>query len=455
MRIKIKKGLDIPISGAPRQDIEPGNTITRAAVVGRDFVGLKPRMLVAEGDDVVLGQPIFTDRRNEGVRYVAPGTGRVLEINRGQRRILQSVVIELADPREDAGQETFRSWSAEELPTADPAELRTNLIESGMWVALRTRPYSKVPGIEATPQAIFVNAMDTNPLAPDPQVIIGRRAAEFRHGLAVLCRLADAPVHLCVHPGHRHELPDTDNLRVSEFAGPHPAGLAGTHIHFLHPVDAERTVWTIPFQDVIAVGHLFLTGRLMTERVVSLAGPLVNDPRLVTTRWGAYTEDLVRGEARKVASRVIAGSVLSGRRAAGWAAYLGRRHNQVCMLAEPQEREFMGWINPSPGARKYSAWRVFVSNFIGGYRSYDLTTSRNGSARAMVPTGQYEKVMPQDTLPTQLLRALLVKDTVTAQDLGCMELHEEDLALCSFVCPSKYDYGPMLRANLELIEKEG
>jgi Na+-transporting NADH:ubiquinone oxidoreductase subunit A len=450
---KIKKGLDLRISGEPSQVIETGNPITRVAVVGRDFVGLKPKMLVSENEHVTLGQPLFTDRDNEGVRYVAPGTGKIIAINRGERRVLQSVVIELDDPNEDAGVPDLPSFSAAGLENMPPAQARELLIESGLWVALRTRPFSRVPKIDASPQAIFVTAIDTNPLAADPQVIIKHNGESFAHGLRVLSRLAEVPVHLCIAQGADIHAPEVENIKTSTFSGPHPAGLAGTHIHFLHPVGVGRTVWTIGYQDVIAIGQLFSTGRPMTERTVALCGPMVERPRLITTRLGAYTTDIVHGETPRVKSRVIAGSVLSGRRASGWGAYLGRRHNQVTVLAEAGEREFMGWIKP--GLNKYSAWRIYLANFLRSNARFELNTSQNGSERAMVPTGQYEKVMPQDYLPTQLLRALLVKDTVRAQELGCLELHEEDLALCTFVCPSKYKYGPILRANLDLIEKEG
>ncbi|MEM1411199.1 MAG: NADH:ubiquinone reductase (Na(+)-transporting) subunit A, partial [Pseudomonadota bacterium] len=246
---------------------------------------------------------------------------------------------------------------------------------------------------------------------------------------------------------------ELDQLQVAEFSGPHPAGLVGTHIHFLHSVNTEHVVWTIGYQDLIAIGHLFLTGRIMTERTISLAGPIVNEPRMLVTRWGAHTKELVEGEVPQIRSRVLAGSALSGRRAADWSAYLGRRHNQVTVLEEPETRQFMGWM--LPGWNMFSAWPIYLSRLFRPGHEFALTTSLNGSERAMVPAGQYERVMPQDYLPTQLLRALVVRDTVRAQALGCLELHEEDLALCSFVCPSKYDYGPILRANLKQIEKEG
>jgi Na+-transporting NADH:ubiquinone oxidoreductase subunit A len=241
-------------------------------------------------------------------------------------------------------------------------------------------------------------------------------------------------------------------LEVAEFEGPHPAGLAGTHIHFLAPVNAQRVVWTVNYQDVIAIGRLFTQGRIVPERIVAFAGPPVRDPRLVRMRMGAALEPLWREGIADIECRVLSGPVLSGYRAAGWGAYLGRYHVQVAVLQEGRKRDLLGWI--LPGRNRFSVTNAYTSSFFRS-RRFDFTTSQNGSPRAMVPIGSYERVMPLDILPTQLLRALIVGDTDVAQQLGCLELDEEDLALCSFVCPGKHDFGPILRENLERIEKEG
>ena len=322
-----------------------------------------------------------------------------------------------------------------------------------MWVAFRTRPYSKIPKVDAVPHAIFVTAIDSNPLAGDPAVIItdDRRQA-FEDGLEVIAKLTQGKIHICKAPGASIPVPNHAQFSVSEFEGPHPSGLVGTHIHYIEPVNVKKTVWSIGYQDVIAVGKLFTTGKLWVERVVALAGPVVPKPRLVRTRMGANIEEMVDQELIEVECRVISGSVFNGHQASNWAGYLGRYHNQISVLAEGRDREVLGWI--MPGSRKFSATRAFWSNLIKP-SEYKITTSQNGSPRAMVPIGIYENVMPLKMLPTQLLRALLVKDTDMAQALGCLELDEEDLALCSFVCPGKYDYGPFLRMNLEMIEKEG
>ncbi len=381
--------------------------------------------------------------------FTSPGGGRVRGIWRGAKRALQSVVIDLDD---EEAHETFDAHDAGALDALSREQVRDQLVASGLWTALRTRPFSRIPRLDAEPTSLFVTATDSNPLAAEPAVVIAQATEAFIHGLEVLARLTDGPVHVCTSRGANVPVPQRAPFRRHEFEGPHPAGLAGTHVHFLDPVGAERTVWHIGYQDVIAVGRLFTTGRLAVERIVALGGPAVREPRLVRARLGASTEDVIGELTGDGDYRIISGSVLNGRRATDWAAYLGRYHIQVSVLAEATERQLFGWI--TPGLNKFSATNALASAFFRRKR-FALNTSQNGSARGMVPIGSCERVMPLDILPTQLLRALLVRDTDTAQALGCLELDEEDLALCSFVCPGKYDYGPALRATLEQIEREG
>lgn len=449
MHFSIKKGLDLPISGKPEQTIFDGNNVNSVAVLGNEYVGMRPTMLVEEGQQVKLGQALFEDKKNPGVMFTSPGAGIVKAINRGAKRVLQSVVIEL-DGDEEV---TFQQFSPEQLDSLERDTIKQNLIDSGLWLSFRTRPYSRSPAVDSTPHSIFVTAIDTNPLAADPSVIINEYAEDFKHGLTVLSQLTNGKLFICQAPDTALPSSHKDNIEIHTFSGPHPAGLAGTHIHYLDPVGANKTVWTINYQDVIAIGKLFTSGHLWAERVIALAGPLVNKPRLVRTRLGASTEDLVRGEIQDVQARIISGSVLHGHTANNWAAYLGRFHNQLSIIAEGTQRELLGWIRPG-GKNKFSALNVFISSLFPK-KELALTTTQNGSPRAMVPVGVFEGVMPLDILPTQLLRSLLVKDTDTAQALGCLELDEEDLSLCSFVCSGKYDYGPALRNNLTQIEREG
>ncbi|MGB8328582.1 MAG: Na(+)-translocating NADH-quinone reductase subunit A [Polyangiales bacterium] len=449
MRVRIRKGLDIPVAGVPEQRVSAANPVDWVALVAKDYRGLRPRLLVGVGDRVRLGQALFTDKSNPDVLFTSPGGGEVVSIHRGERRSLQSVVVRLDGDE----QETFGSYDHEALPKLAAHEVREVLIRSGCWTSFRMRPFSKIPPADASPHSIFVTAIDTNPLAADPRIVIGERAQEFCDGLAVISRLTDGKVWVCQAPGPEMQLPKIDSVIPAVFDGPHPAGLAGTHIHFLDPVSEHKSVWHIGYQDVMAIGALFTKGRLSTERVVALGGPLVRRPRLLRTRLGASTQDLLEGEVEPLACRVISGSILSGRRAAGRARYLGPYDVQVSVLQEDQSRHFLGWL--APGIDRYSAIRAFVSALRPRSYKFALTTSQHGSPRAMIPIGNFEKVMPLDILPAPLLKALITQDTATARALGCLELDEEDLALCSFVCCSKYEYGAFLRDTLNLIEKDG
>ncbi|GLT14837.1 Na(+)-translocating NADH-quinone reductase subunit A [Vibrio algivorus] len=445
--ITIKKGLDLPIAGVPAQVINDGKSIKTVALLGEEYVGMRPTMHVRVDDEVKKGQVLFVDKKNPGVQYTSPASGKVIEVNRGAKRVLQSVVIEVSGN----DQVTFESYTADQLAKLDREVVKTQLVESGVWTALRTRPFSKVPAIDSTTQAIFVTAMDTNPLAADPAVIINEQAEAFTAGLDLLSVLTDGKVYVCKAST---TLPQSSQSNVEEhvFAGVHPAGLAGTHMHHLYPVSLANVAWSINYQDVIAFGKLFLTGEIFTDRVISLAGPAIKEPRLVRTSIGANLDDLTEGEILPGEARVISGSVLSGTTASGSHAYLGRYHTQVSVLHEGREKELFGWA--MPGAHKFSVTRSFLSHLFPS-RVFNMTTTTNGSDRSMVPIGNYERVMPLDIEPTLLLRDICAGDSDSAQRLGVLELDEEDLALCTFVCPGKYEYGDLLRDCLDKIEKEG
>ena len=451
MLIKMKNGLDVPITGMPEQVVHSDGGVAKSvALIGLDYVGLKPTMQVAEGDRVKLGDVLFSDKQHPSVVFTSPGAGVVKAVNRGAKRVFQSIVIELDGSEEVA----FQAYAESDLAGLSTEQVKENLLASGLWTAFRTRPYSKVPNPETLPRSIFVTAIDSNPLAARPEVVIKERLQDFKSGLLLLTKLTEGKVYLCKSSAASFSC-DLGKVEVAEFEGPHPAGLVGTHIHFLDPVGPSKTVWHLDYQSVIAMGVLFTSGRLSVERVVSLAGPLVNKPRLVRTRVGANLCDLVEGQIdTSKEARVVSGSVLNGRKAEGWAAFLGSYHSQVSVLEEGRHREFFGWIIPS--REKYSFMNVLLSSLpkLRG-RKFAMHTSKFGSPRAIVPVGVYEDVMPLDILPTQLLKALVIGDTDQAQSLGILELDEEDLALCSFVDPGKHDFGIALRQNLTQIEKEG
>ncbi|MDA9840406.1 Na(+)-translocating NADH-quinone reductase subunit A [Rubripirellula sp.] len=445
----IKQGLDLPILGSPEQHIEAAKPVSKVALLGDDYIGMRPTMLVAEGDKVAIGQPLFEDKKNPGVIFTSPASGQIIAVNRGEKRRFQSVeiAVEGDDRVEFSGSKG-----------ADPASLgregvTDQLVQSGLWTALRTRPYGKVPKPGSNPHSIFVQAIDTNPLAADPVVAMGQKTNEFTLGLRALTELTDGKVFLC--KSGKADVPGAavDGVQVESFDGPHPAGLVGTHIHFLDPVGPTKTVWYIGYQDVCAIGSLLQSGSLDVSRVISLAGPIVDKPRLLETQLGASVTELIDGEYNQELNiRPISGSVLNGRKAIAPFDYLGRYHSQISLIEEGNEREFLGW--QKPGVDKYSVTPVFASAAFPT-KKFAFTASTNGSERAMVPLGTFEKMMPLDILPTQLLRSLIYRDTDEAQLLGALELEEEDLALCTFVCPGKYEYGSLLRSSLTTIEREG
>lgn len=448
--ITIKEGLDLPILGNPAQHIEIAKPVTKVALVGDDYIGMKPTMLVAPGDKVKLGQPLFVDKKTPGVTYTSPAAGTVADVIRGAKRKFEAVVIDV-DPNPAVSDSVI--FEVGDPSALDAAALTELLTSSGLWPTLRTRPYGKVPAPGTSPSSIFVTAIDTNPLAACPATAMADRKDQFIVGLGAITKLTEGDVHVCKAPGAEVPGDTVAGVTVTEFGGPHPAGLVGTHIHELDPVGPTKSVWYIGYQDVIAIGALLTTGKLDVRRVISLAGPVIDKPRLLETRVGADISQLVEGEYNaNIKVREISGSVLCGRTASEPHNFLGRYDTQVSVIQEGDEREFLGW--QKPGFDKFSTTRVFASSMLPNQK-YAFTTSTGGSERAMVPLGTYEKVMPLDILPTQLLRALIVRDTDQAQQLGVLELEEEDLALCTFVCPGKYEYGSLLRENLTIIEREG
>ena len=450
----IKKGLDIPIAGKPSDVIDESLAIKECAVLGADFVGLKPKLVVQEGDKVLLGAPLFYNKDNPAVQMTAPCSGEVVKVNRGYRRALQSVVI--ADDGKN------QALDLPQFPSIDDASnitaIKKILSDCGQWVAFRTRPFSVVPDLHSTPNSIFVTAIDTNPLALNPQQIIDLHGDEFSHGLKVLSVLAPK-VHVCTD--EQIKMSDVaDNVEQHYFSGVHPAGLAGTHIHYIDPIaNADKTVWTINYQEVIAIGYLALHNKLWTDRYIALCGPRINNPRIVKIKLGSNINELAESEllnsqdeAEKNPVRLISGSVLHGHQVEEGVEYLGRYDLQVSAIDEGLERPLLHYVQA--GKNRFSKLPIYISRFMAK-KQWNFTSTTNGSSRAMVPIGIYEEIMPLDILPTQLLRALIVGDIAVAQQLGCLELDEEDLALCTYVCPGKYEYGPILRDNLQRIQKEG
>ena len=456
----IKTGLALPINGVPSTEISEGGAVTRVAVVGHDYPTMKPRMHVNEGDRVKRGQLLFEDRKGAGIRFTAPAAGEVVAIHRGEKRKFLSLVIELNEAEQngtltDDDHMAFASFTGEPAESLSGEQIRSLIAESGLWTALRQRPFDRVPSVEDSCAAIFVTATNTNPLAGSVAAAIAGQEDALKEGLRALSALTEGTTFLCVGPDWNMDLGDLPKVQKETFSGKHPAGLVGTHIHTLCPVGRKRTVWHLGVQDVVAIGHLFKSGKLNVDRVVAFGGPIVANPCLLKTRLGAAVEDLTAGRLKEGVeeARLVSGSVLYGHRAQGEElGYVNRYDVQVSALAEDRERKFLGWL--SPGTNIYSTIGTFLSRWMPG-KTFDFTTTTNGSHRAMVPIGMFERVMPLDIMPTFLLRSLLVGDVERAEELGCLELHEEDLALCSFLSPGKEDFGVALRNVLTDIWQEG
>lgn len=444
--IRTRKGLSIPIKGKPEQEIHPTPPITQVGVSALDYPGMKPRLLVEEGDRVKRGDPLLVDKAHPEIRITAPAGGRVAAIHRGARRVLEGLAIQI-----EGDEAVGFNLPTEDDP--DSAKIRETLLTSGMWPAIRMRPYEMIADPEVPPLALFVTAMDTHPHAPEVSALLKGREEDYLRGLRLLSRLCEVPVYVCRGGGVELPAPDFPvDVREVEFRGPHPAGNVGTHIHFLAPVCRGRRVWHVGLQDVIGIGEFFRTGTLPVTRIISLAGPAVREPRLLVTRPGASLGELTDGELVDGKVRVVSGSLLTGFTMTEGRRFLGRYHQQVSALREGGKRRFLGWL--APGFSLFSVKGVVASHFLPR-RDLDLTTDIHGGRRAIIPTGVLESVCPMDILPTPLMRALMVDDLEEAEKLGVLELAEEDVALFSFVSASKLDFAGELRRNLDTLLKEG
>ena len=438
----IKKGLNLPIAGSTSTtDCVQGAAAQQVALLPQEAWGIKVQMLVAVGDQVKVGSPLFCDRRDPDVIFTSPAAGTVAAVNRGARRAAQSVVIDVANFDEHA-----------EMPSSDGsrASLVATLAASGLWPNLRQRPFDKVALSSATPQAIFVTATDTNPLAVDPLHLVAGREADVQAGLKAMLTLSGGKVYFNTDGANDWSAFLVEGVEQHAFKGPHPAGNAGVHINALHPVNLARNVWHVDVQNLADMGAYLNSGKVPTARKVAVVGPAASKSEIVETQRGA-SMDVFSSYANSTV-RFVSGSLLAGATAnpGEEKGFLGRFAQQVSIVDDAPEREFINWMKPI-GSR-WSMSGTYLAKFVK--KSFTTDTDLNGGERAIVPIGSYEKVMPFDIMPTQLIKALASNDVTMAEKLGVLEIVEEDIALCQYVCPSKVDITDMLRTMLTLIEKE-
>ena len=438
----IKKGLNLPIAGSTSTtDCVQGAAAQQVALLPQEAWGIKVQMLVAVGDQVKVGSPLFCDRRDPDVIFTSPAAGTVAAVNRGARRAAQSVVIDVANFDEHA-----------EMPSSDGsrASLVATLAASGLWPNLRQRPFDKVALSSATPQAIFVTATDTNPLAVDPLHLVAGRETDVQAGLKAMLTLSGGKVYFNTDGANDWSAFLVEGVEQHAFKGPHPAGNAGVHINALHPVNLARNVWHVDVQNLADMGAYLNSGKVPTARKVAVVGPAASKSEIVETQRGASMD--VFSSYANSAVRFVSGSLLAGATAnpGEEKGFLGRFAQQVSIVDDAPEREFINWMKPI-GSR-WSMSGTYLAKFVK--KSFTTDTDLNGGERAIVPIGSYEKVMPFDIMPTQLIKALASNDVTMAEKLGVLEIVEEDIALCQYVCPSKIDITDMLRTMLTLIEKE-
>ena len=436
--IKTSKGLNLPISGTPDPIISDTPNVTSVSLLANDFVGMKPTMMVKVGDIVKRGTKLFEDKKNPGIFFTSPAGGTVKDINRGDKRKFLSVEVEVSE-NEDA--EYFEYENTSEGLT----EL---LINTGLWNAFRTRPFNRTPKVGSLPDAVFVNACDTNPLSVDPYFIIDQDRDDFKNGLEALTRLFSCPIH-CTYQNNNFEI-NVDKINYCQVSGPHPAGLSSTHISQLYPVSINKIAWTINYQDIISLGYLLKNKSLRTHKIIALGGPSVFKPSLISARISGNIDQLTAGKIDNN-SRVVSGSLIYGHASEGIMNYLGFYDSIISAIPDEANDIFLNWL--MPGSNLHSKLNVFSSSLLKPNK-FTFNVSLNGGDRAIVPVGSYDEILPMDILVPQLLKALVVGDIEQAVELGMLELAPEDLALASYICPSKYDYCSILANNLNNLYSE-
>lgn len=452
--IKIKKGLDLPISGAAEQKTSEALDIRRYAVKPTDFVGLMPRLLVQEGDEVQAGSPLFCEKKDTRIVFTSPVAGKVAAVVRGEKRALLAVVVETADAE-------LHTMKVESQMT-DAESIKKVMLETGLWTALRQRPFGTVASPDAKPKNIFVSAFDSAPLAADMDYCLKGREADFAKGIELLSKLTGGKLHVSFRQGQKLEsaVAEKGNVVKHIVAGPHPAGLIGTQIAAIEPINKGDVVWTMNAQDVAVLGHIANAGEYKPERVIAVAGPQVKNAQYYHVMAGAQVSGIIAGLKMEEnpegnGFRYISGNVLSGVQIAA-DSYIGAYDSLLTVLPEGDHYDFMGWLFPKRG--RFSFSRTFLSGFTAkcskkcGKSTFD--TNLHGGVRPFIFTGAFEQVFPMDIYPLHLIKACIVGDIELMENLGIYEVEPEDFALCEFVDVSKTEIQTIVRQALEQLRKE-
>ncbi|MCK3685045.1 Na(+)-translocating NADH-quinone reductase subunit A [Maribellus sp. YY47] len=442
--IRLKKGLNIKLKGSAEKVLEKLPVPATVALKPTDFPGLTPKLSVKADAVVKAGDALFYDKYHPEIVFTAPYGGKVVSINRGERRKILEVVIETD---KDAGSASFKK--------ADPSslsgeEVKEQLLKSGLWPFIKKRPYGVIASPNQKPLSIYISTFDTAPLAPDYNFVINGQLATFQTGVNALAKLTEGKVYLGVNKDSAFT--GVKNVVINTFEGPHPAGNVGVQIANTKPLNKGEVVWTVNAQDVLFIGRLFETGSVDFSRIVALAGSEVAAPKYYQTLVGAPVASLVQERLVEASYhlRIISGNVLTGTKV-GPQQYLGFYDSMVTVIPEGDEYEFVGWA--TPGADKFTASKTFVSKLFPK-KEYTINANMHGGERAFVMSGQYEKLVPMDILPVHLLKAVLVNDIDKMEQLGIYEVIEEDLALCEYACTSKIEVQKIIRDGINTMIKE-
>lgn len=444
--IKIRKGYDIKLVGAAEQKFGDTPAVSHYALIPDDFTDVIPKLEAREGDKVLAGDPVFYTKEDERVKVCAPVSGEIAEVVRGDKRKILSIRI-LPD-----GETKYRDFGVSNPSDLSREEIVERMLKSGVWASLQMRPYGRIARPDDQPKAIFISGMNTNPLAPDVNFVMSGLENEFQTGLNALAKLTEGKIHLSLEAGVKTcpAFQNAQGVEKHQFSGPHPAGNVGTQIHHIDPINKGEVVWTMNPQDVVILGRLFSEGKYRPERIVALTGSEVEQPQYYRLTSGASLSGLFESGIKGDNNRYISGSVLTGRNA-GKDGYLGYNDDQLTVIPEGDETEFLGWVKPGFG--KFSVSRTFFS-WLNPNKKYKLDTNMHGEERAFVVTGQYEKVFPFDIYPQQLIKAIMVQDLELMENLGIYEVTDEDFALCEVICTSKLPLQETVREGLDFMYQE-
>ena len=444
--IRIKKGLNINLVGAAEKTISKAVLSNVYAINLKDFHGVTPKMMVKEGAEVKAGEPLFYNKDHEEMLFVSPVSGELVEIERGARRRILNLKI-LADK----SQQTL-AHKPLDLQKASAEEIRGYLLKTGCWPFIRQRPYDLIANPETTPKAIFISGYVTAPLAADLDFVLAGKEPELQAAITALGKLTPGKIHICVGKNSKSALAGLQGITLHKISGPHPAGLVGTQINKIDPINKGERVWTLSAQDLIIIGETLLKGQFNAERTIALAGSSVKTPKYFTTKIGAEIATFLYASGVNSENfRVVNGDVLTGRKASP-DGHLGFYNTTVSVIPEGDDYELFGWNKPV--FNKISTTRALTFSWLQPNKKYDLTTNTNGEHRAFVVTGQYEEVFPMDIYPLQLLKACMVQDLDEMEQLGLYEVIPEDFSLTEFVCISKQPHQQIIRQGLDLLHKE-